>query len=342
MVVPDRDRYVVKNVLTRQAISGGPEILRFVAAFEDWQTMRTVALRLPHIGTEILRWTIGRLVVNGILVIEGSPAHAVDTRYQRDWEWGITAGLFHFGVKNCAWSSPEAMATTIADRSSIDPGPALFETHDPADVVVPLPAPDLQSCPLDVMRARRSVRFFGSKPLRLGALSQVIFAGFGIVSIEDEGAYGMLPRAMTPSGGARHPYEAFVLTRNVEGVEAGLHHYSATQHSLKDCRRPRIPSLGRLLADLEWVDHAAAIVFLVANFRRTMWKYKHPTAYRVVMLEAGHIAQNMLLAATAENLAAVPMAALNDSVVEDVLDLDPVTQAVVHAVVLGEHRTGAD
>lgn len=338
VVVPVGGRFVVKNILTIQAISCGTEILDFLAAFEDWQTTGAVARRFPHFATETLQRATERLVNNGALVIEGSPGDAVDARYQRDWEWDITAGLFHFGMKNCPWSSPEEIARAMAERSPIDPGPALYETHDPADVVVRLPEPNLQSSPLDVMRARRSMRVFSSEPLRLGALSHVLFAGFGIVSIEDEGAYGMLPRTMTPSGGARNPYEAYVLTRNVEGLEAGVHHYSAAQHTLKDCRSPEIPTLGRFLADLEWVDHAAAIVLLVANFRRTMWKYKHPTAYRVVTLEAGHIAQNMLLAATAENLAAVPMAALNDSVAEDVLGLEPITQAVIHAVVLGERR----
>lgn len=336
VVAPVGSRFVVKNILTSQAISCGTEVLDLLAAFADWQTSGAVARRFPHIPTENMNRAAKRLVKNGALVVEGSPGDAVDARYERYWEWGITAGLLHFGMKNCPWSSPEEIACAMSERSPIDPGPALYETHDPADLVVILPGPDLEGSPFDVMRARRSMRVFGSEPLRLRALSQVIFAGFGIVSIEDAGAYGMLPMSMTPSGGARNPYEAYVLARNVEGLEAGLHHYSAAQHTLKDCRRLGIPTLSRFLADREWVDHAAAIVLLVANFRRTMWKYKHPTAYRVVTLEAGHIAQNMLLAATAENVAAVPLAALNDSVAEDVLGLDPITQAVIHAVVLGE------
>ncbi|MDV4159365.1 MULTISPECIES: nitroreductase family protein [Rhizobium] len=37
---------------------------------------------------------------------------------------------------------------------------------------------------------------------------------------------------------------------------------------------------------------------------------RHPTGFRVVLIEAGHIAQNMLLAATASGLVATPTCAL--------------------------------
>ncbi|MGO7624572.1 nitroreductase family protein, partial [Rhizobium ruizarguesonis] len=42
---------------------------------------------------------------------------------------------------------------------------------------------------------------------------------------------------------------------------------------------------------------------------------RHPTGFRVVLIEAGHIAQNMLLAATASGLVATPTCALNDSMI---------------------------
>jgi nitroreductase len=66
-----------------------------------------------------------------------------------------------------------------------------------------------------------------------------------------------------------------------------------------------------------------------------MWKYPHPTGYRVVVLEAGHIAQNLLLAATAHGLAATPTCALGDRAVEELLGLDRLAEAAVHAVALG-------
>ncbi|WP_245510315.1 nitroreductase family protein, partial [Rhizobium ruizarguesonis] len=62
---------------------------------------------------------------------------------------------------------------------------------------------------------------------------------------------------------------------------------------------------------------------------------RHPTGFRVVLIEAGHIAQNMLLAATASGLVATPTCALNDSVIETMLDIDPIMQSPIYAVAVG-------
>jgi nitroreductase len=60
-----------------------------------------------------------------------------------------------------------------------------------------------------------------------------------------------------------------------------------------------------------------------------------PVAYRVVLIEAGHIGQNMVLAATACGLASVTTSALADSILEPMLKLTSITQAAVYAVILG-------
>jgi len=93
--------------------------------------------------------------------------------------------------------------------------------------------------------------------------------------------------------------------------------------------------LASLLGDQDWFSPAAAVVLLVASFERSAWKYPHPGAFRVVLLEAGHIAQNLLLAATHHGLAAAPTCALSDRAIESLLGLDRVKHAALHAVVLG-------
>jgi nitroreductase len=66
-----------------------------------------------------------------------------------------------------------------------------------------------------------------------------------------------------------------------------------------------------------------------------MWKYHDPGAYRVTMIEAGHIAQNIMLVATRHGLAANPSGALARGLVEETLGVGGITQAVVYALVLG-------
>jgi len=140
---------------------------------------------------------------------------------------------------------------------------------------------------------------------------------------------------MTPSGGARNPFEGFVVARSVDGLDEGVYHYGGLDNSLGLLREPPVPPIGEILGDQPWFDNAGALVFMVANFDRTAYKYPHPLSYRVVLLEAGHIAQNMLLAATANRLAAAPTAAITDGIVEPLLGLDPMRQAALYVVALG-------
>jgi SagB-type dehydrogenase family enzyme len=143
---------------------------------------------------------------------------------------------------------------------------------------------------------------------------------------------------MTPSGGARNPYDAVVYVREVSSLSPGLYRYSPFSHSLIKFSNGVLPSIVDILGGQAWADDAAAVVFLIAQFERTMWKYPHPGAYRVVMMEAGHIAQNMVLVATKNQVKSVTTAAINDELAEKTFAISSITQSVCYAVALGMPR----
>ena len=87
---------------------------------------------------------------------------------------------------------------------------------------------------------------------------------------------------MTPSGGARNPYEAYVYVRRVTDIKPGIYHYSGLTNSLGFITDSALPEPGDILGEQSWFDDAAAVILLVANFERTWWKYPHPTGFRVV------------------------------------------------------------
>jgi SagB-type dehydrogenase family enzyme len=184
------------------------------------------------------------------------------------------------------------------------------------------------------MRRRRSRRGFGADPLPLAALRDCLFSALAIVGFGETGA-GPLPISMTPSGGARNPFEAFVYARHVEGLAPGVYHYAGVDGSLLPLPAAASPSIADLLGGQAWFADAGALILLTASFGRTMWKYPHPGALRVVLLEAGHIAQNLLLTAAWHGLAATPTCAVADSAIHALCGLDPITQAVLHTVAIG-------
>ncbi|HEX7582631.1 MAG TPA: nitroreductase family protein, partial [Gaiellaceae bacterium] len=79
---------------------------------------------------------------------------------------------------------------------------------------------------------------------------------------------------------------------------------------------------------------ATAVVFVTSVFWRTRFKYGL-RGYRFALLEAGHVVQNVLLAAAALRVAALPLGGFYDARAEKLLGVDGVDESVVYAVVLG-------
>ena len=71
-------------------------------------------------------------------------------------------------------------------------------------------------------------------------------------------------------------------------------------------------------------------------FWRTRFKYGQ-RGYRFALLEAGHLVQNVLLAATALDIAAVPVGGFYDRRLADVLMVDGINEAPLYVVPLGGH-----
>jgi len=148
---------------------------------------------------------------------------------------------------------------------------------------------------------------------------------------------GDSPCKTSPSGGALHPAEAYLLARNVQGVPRGIYHYDALGHRLQEIRRgatPRPRSRNYWQGSGGFRD-AAFVVFLAAVFHRTQWKYDYPRAYRAVLAEAGHLCQTFCLTATWLGLAPFCTMAFADTRIEKALSLDGISESVLYAMGAG-------
>src|SRR5438128_12429219 len=79
-----------------------------------------------------------------------------------------------------------------------------------------------------------------------------------------------------------------------------------------------------------FVRDAAALFLMTAVFRRTMWKYQHARAYRVVLLDAGHLCQTFCLVATWLGVAPFCTAALKYTLIEEVFGIDVIGESVLY------------
>lgn len=329
----DEGEIVVLNFLTQQRFSCSPACLEFLAKLDDWHRDKELFRYFPDADPAGLGDQIAELVSVNAMVVEGTPQAEQDEIYRREWLWGPTAGLFHFGVRGTRFIVGEKAHSFMRKRNAWKPSPPLYQSNR-GKKITRLPRTDLTQEPFRLMRQRRSQRGFKRRPLELGMLADCLFAGNGIVEFKDSEVYGRLPFSMTPSGGARNPYELYVYARNVTGLKPGFYHYAALTHDLGLVREGKVKE-PEMLGGQKWSAKAAAIVFLVAHFPRTMWKYHMPMAYKVVLMEAGFICQNIALAATRYGVSAVPSGAIKESVIEGYLGTPPLEAAVVFSISLG-------
>jgi SagB-type dehydrogenase family enzyme len=235
----------------------------------------------------------------------------------------------------------EASRLYLGSTDPLVRGMELIETSDemrasttrstkryPTAPLVRLPKPDLGEFSLaDALTRRRSRRSDVSRPLALPQLATLLGAAYGVTARLE--ASGQAFRT-APSAGALYPLELYVATRLVDGVDQALFHYDPLRHVLEHLR-PLDP--GHELAPLapypELVRGCAALIVMTAMFWRSRFKYG-ARAYRFALLEAGHVGQNLMLAATALGVAVVPLGGFYDVRVDALVDVDGVNEATIY------------
>jgi SagB-type dehydrogenase family enzyme len=140
----------------------------------------------------------------------------------------------------------------------------------------------------------------------------------------------------SPSGGARHTIEVYPLVLRVQDVPSGLHHYSVARNDLELVRAGDLEQLAVALCGAqEWVQDAAAVFFMTSIVERSAWKYRHPHAYRVVHLDAGHLGQTFHLVCAELGLAPFTTTATNAAGIEQALGLDGISEVAVYTAATG-------
>ena len=158
--------------------------------------------------------------------------HALDS-------WNPAAGFFHTATKDVQfWSPPEAARQSRLQADRVAMPPATKRYRGAAQVSLP-PATTGEFA--DVLLARRTWRRFSrTKDVTVQELATLLALSVGVQQWVDAKPR-RLPLKTSPSGGARHPIECYVLVRKVPGLRAGLYHYDAARHQLERLRGRRQP-----------------------------------------------------------------------------------------------------
>jgi SagB-type dehydrogenase family enzyme len=186
---------------------------------------------------------------------------------------------------------------------------------------------------MDVMNAikrRKSIRHYSGKPLSREQLSYLLWASGGIQRKERGHAF-----RTAPSAGALYPIETYLVVDAVDGIPAGVYHYSVRTHGLEELRLGQLGHDVVVAALNQKMCIEAAVIFIwTAVFYRSKWKYEE-RAYRYIYLDAGHIAGNLALAAAAVGLGTCQVGALFDDEVNNIIGVDGKDESVVYMSLAG-------
>jgi SagB-type dehydrogenase family enzyme len=205
--------------------------------------------------------------------------------------------------------------------------------------LIPLPTPaEIDYPSLDLRRAierRRSVRRYSEAPLSPMELASLLWLTQGVKEITKR----PVTLRTVPSAGARHAFETYLLINAVDGLTPGLYRFAASQFSL--VQLPAATDIRERIThacfDQGQIANSAVTFIWVAVMERMAWRYTE-RGYRYLHLDAGHVCQNLYLAAEPLECGVCAIAAFDDDQLNQELQLDGENQFVIYLASLGKKR----
>lgn len=323
---------VFENYRTQVSISADPLTAQVLDFFDQWHKPEQLVVGMPNYSPMSVRAAVEQLAEHTMLVKEGTADAKQDALLAQVWSSWLPHGSFHFGSKDTKFEHRGSLAASYLTESR---PPASFKTYRAAPRV-PLPRcfePETEF-PRVLLR-RKTHREFSTRAMSLEFVSKLLFYTWGVMAYLPT-TLGRLPHKTSPSGGARHPGEVYLASLRVEGLAPGLYHYNPRSHCLAQLRQGEMRSKAvEYCAGQTYVSGAGALFLMTAVLPRSMWKYRFSRAYRVVLLDAGHLCQTFCLTATWLGLAPFCTAALHDSLIERDLGIDGISEVALYVAGVG-------
>ena len=192
----------------------------------------------------------------------------------------------------------------------------------------------------DALFRRRSIRVFSIKAIPVSSISRLLQLSYGVSGYSFLNTRGETYRydlRTAPSAGALFSCEVYLAALNIRNLKKGIYHYSPGHNELEILTLNN--DIGKLMnesiIDAAVFQNWAASLIITGTFRKAITKYGE-RGYRYILLDAGHIGQNIYLAANALDLGVVGVCGFYDDKVNDVLSLDSQDESALYMILLGQ------
>ncbi len=203
--------------------------------------------------------------------------------------------------------------------------------------MISLPDPEtLPAYPIDLRKAidqRCTLRRYQETPLTQNELSFLLWTTQGVKSVTNR----PVTFRTVPSAGARHAFETYLVINRVEGIEPGLYRYVALEHALLpiEVNESVAGRFAEACHQQNQVTNSAVTFIWVVVTERMYWRYGE-RGYRYLHLDAGHVCQNLYLAAEAIGAGVCAIAAFDDDQLNQELNLDGEKLWAIYVGALGK------
>ena len=207
----------------------------------------------------------------------------------------------------------------------------------PGTKVIRLPEPELladhEVSFLELVELRASVRSYKDTPLSLKELSYLLWCTQGVKMPAPKGG----SMRTVPSAGARHAFETYLYIQRVEGLAPGFYRYLAFEHMLLPLHLGEAAGeqFAAAFRAKTAVQESAVTFVWAANIARLAYVFGK-RAYRYAFLDAGHVCQNLYLAAWTLGAGCCAMGAFDDAAVDTVLGLDGGEEFAIYGATVGK------
>lgn len=327
------DVFVLENYLNGRQTVLDPRLMPALSGLAGSLTRQKVLQRL---GGDLNGSVLDTLLKQGVLLRCGSEPELRDAAVDLHWAWGREARYFHYSTSRTAFTfDAEHERRHLEDVAKHVPQPPAFKDYGYEGIALD----DAVLAPNDIwdtLGRRRTGRAFTNRPIGFAELSAILKYTWGISDLRPDPGVGVVALKTSPSGGARHPVEVYPIVLSAEDVPPGIYHYCAGRHCLEPLQNGDFAQDAvAVCTNQPWVADTAVVFLMTGVLQRSSWKYPQSHAYRVLLLDAGHLGQTFHLVCTALGLSPWTSAALDESKGVDVLAVDGSAEVLLYASACG-------
>ncbi len=244
-----------------------------------------------------------------------------DTPY---WE------LFHESSKTGNYANPLTNEEVIERMENIHES---FPYKNFPNIELPDTFATIDGSFMEAIINRKTPKEINPKEISLEELRTILYCAYGVTRDNKDNEYVKRALRTTPSGGALYPLELFFYSNGkIKGLKPGLYHYSPLENSIQLIREGNLEDeIAEALVSFQ--THLAydtsLLIFITAVFNRSTFKYREK-GYRFCFIEAGHVAQNINLAATALDFGVINIAGYYDRLMDRFLKIDGLNHSTIY------------